>query len=210
MKYAITVMLVALGLSSQAQFSRLHVRTPAGSQVGISAGSSANTRIIAINHDGTSGTISTGTLNGATDNSPMKFVTAGQVRMTIFENGYVGIGTSGAPTAELTVGGKIHAREVKVYVSAGSGPDYVFGADYTLPSLCETAAYIRQHKHLPEVPPAAEMESHGVNLSEMNMLLLKKVEELTLHLIDQNSQVEMLKQQLEKQQKQIDALQKAH
>jgi hypothetical protein len=63
-------------------------------------------------------------------------------------------------------------------------PDYVFEKDYNLLSLSEIEKYINQHKHLPEVPSGKEMEKDGVKLMEMNMLLLKKVEELTLHLIE--------------------------
>lgn len=54
------------------------------------------------------------------------------------------------------------------------GPDYVFEPDYKLPSLEQLQAYINQNKHLPEVPSAKEMEQDGINLSEMNMILLLK------------------------------------
>ncbi|MFC5282638.1 hypothetical protein [Pedobacter alpinus] len=96
----------------------------------------------------------------------------------------VGIGTT-TPDEKLTVKGKIHAEEVRVDLTV-PGPDYVFEKDYPLPSLIETQKYIQENKHLPEVPSAKEMETKGINLSEMNMLLLKKVEELTLHLIEQD------------------------
>jgi hypothetical protein len=99
-------------------------------------------------------------------------------------DGRVGIGTTN-PDAKLTVKGTIHAEEVKVDLNV-PGPDYVFEKDYTLMSLEEIKAFIEKHKHLPEVPSAKEMETNGVNLSEMNMILLKKVEELTLHLIKQD------------------------
>jgi len=64
-------------------------------------------------------------------------------------------------------------------------------------SLEETKAYIDANKHLPEVPSAKEMEKNGVQLGEMNLLLLKKVEELTLHLIEQEEQIKKLKQSSE-------------
>jgi hypothetical protein len=99
-------------------------------------------------------------------------------------DGNIGIGTT-YPDAKLAVKGTIHAEEVKVDLNV-PGPDYVFEKDYNLMSLEEIKAYIEKHKHLPEVPSAKEMETNGVNLSEMNMLLLKKVEELTLHVIEQN------------------------
>ena len=118
-------------------------------------------------------------------------------RMRIASNGYVGIGNT-APDAPLTVSGQVHAQEVKVTVTA-PGPDYVFEPDYKLTSLDEIKNYIDQNKHLPEVPSAKEMEKNGVQLGEMNMLLLKKIEELTLYVIE-------LKKENEKQQNHINAL----
>lgn len=99
--------------------------------------------------------------------------------------GNVGVGTN-ITDAKLTVKGTIHTNEVKVDLSV-PGPDYVFEKDYHLMSLEETKAYIDANKHLPEVPSAKEMEKNGVQLGEMNMLLLKKVEELTLYVIEQNN-----------------------
>ena len=112
------------------------------------------------------------------------------------------------PTSELTVAGIIEAREVNVSVSAGAGPDYVFASGYRLPSLKETRDYIRQFNHLPDVPPALKMEKEGINLSEMNMLLLKKIEELTLYAIEQNNKTEELAKLLKIQQEEIDELEK--
>jgi hypothetical protein len=114
-------------------------------------------------------------------------------------NGNIGIGTTN-PDAKLAVKGTVHAEEVKVDLNV-QGPDYVFEPTYQLPSLTETEAYIKAHKHLPEVPSAKEMEANGINLSEMNMVLLKKVEELTLHVIE-------LKKRDEAMQKELNALKK--
>lgn len=174
-----------------AQFSRLHVKSPSAGTVAISAGGVAN-KVIGLQHDGTAGIISATTLDGGSQFTPLKFNTAGITRVTIFENGFVGIGTTTVPTAELTVAGKVHAREVKVNVTAGSGPDYVFLDNYQLRTLRELSTYINQHRHLPDVPTAIEMESEGVNISEMNMLLLRKVEELTLYLLEQDKQMEAM------------------
>jgi hypothetical protein len=107
-----------------------------------------------------------------------------------FFEGNVGIGTT-APDEKLTVKGKIHAEEVRVDLNV-PGPDYVFKENYQLKSLSEIQAFIKENKHLPEIPSAKEMEEKGINLSEMNMLLLKKVEELTLYILKQEERINKL------------------
>jgi len=124
----------------------------------------------------------------------LRIFNPGVVRMVVNTNGYVGIGTSN-PDALLTVSGQVHAQEVKVTVNA-PGPDYVFEKDYQLTSLEEIKNYIDQNKHLPEVPSAKEMEKNGVQLGEMNMLLLKKIEELTLFVIKQNEKSQVQEEEI--------------
>ena len=123
-------------------------------------------------------------------NSPM-------VAMTVLQNGRVGLGTI-EPDEKLTVKGKIHANEVRVDLLAPIAPDYVFEEDYDLMTLSEVETYIKVNKHLPEVPSAKQMEAEGMHLKEMNLLLLKKVEELTLHLIEMKKQNELQAAQLSK------------
>ncbi|MGK6352920.1 hypothetical protein [Parapedobacter sp. DT-150] len=108
-------------------------------------------------------------------------------------SGKVGIGTS-YPQADLAVNGNILAKEVKVK-SDISVPDYVFDPGYQLPTLDEIEIYVKEHKHLPEVPSAADIEKDGLDLAEMNMLMLKKVEELTLHIINQDQRIKQLEKQ---------------
>jgi hypothetical protein len=107
--------------------------------------------------------------------------------------GNVGIGTT-SPNQKLTVNGTIYGKEVKVDLNV-PGPDYVFEKDYKLPSLEEIKLYIDRHKHLPEVPSAKDMEQNGINVSAMNMILLKKIEELTLHVIEQNKLINHLQEE---------------
>ncbi|EFK58561.1 hypothetical protein ACFU8T_13405 [Sphingobacterium spiritivorum] len=102
----------------------------------------------------------------------------------------IGIGTA-SPTERLAVNGNIRAKEIKV--EAANWPDYVFKRDYELKPLAELNAYIKEHGHLPDMPEAAEAEKEGVSLGEMNKLLLKKVEELTLYIIDLQKQIDTLK-----------------
>jgi hypothetical protein len=106
--------------------------------------------------------------------------------------GNVGIGTT-SPDEKLTVNGTVHSTEVKVDLTV-PGPDYVFESDYNLRSLSETEQYIQANKHLPEVPSAKEMEANGIQLGEMNMLLLKKIEELTLYQIELLKRIEKLEE----------------
>lgn len=108
----------------------------------------------------------------------------------------VGIGTT-APDEKLTVKGKIHTQEVRVDMSGPLVPDYVFAEDYKLKSLQEVEDYITANKHLPEIPSAQEIEKNGLMLAEMNMNLLKKIEEMTLYMIEQNKKIEDLQKKIE-------------
>jgi hypothetical protein len=75
-------------------------------------------------------------------------------------------------------------------------PDYVFEADYKLPELMDVEAYIKENGHLEDIPSKAEVEEKGWSLPNMDQKLLKKVEELTLYTIEQQYEIEHLKQQL--------------
>lgn len=112
---------------------------------------------------------------------PIAFSIDNTPRLLINTDGNVSIGTTTPGTHKLAVEGKIGAREVNVTLAAWS--DYVFADDYNLPSLSELELFIKEHQHLPEIPTEKEVLENGVNLGEMNALLLKKIEELTLHMI---------------------------
>ena len=94
--------------------------------------------------------------------------------------GNVGIGTTTAPY-RLTVEGTVGAREVQV--TAAAWADHVLRPGFRLMPLAEVAAYIGDHGHLPEIPTEAEVREKGVGLAAMQVKLLAKIEELTLHLI---------------------------
>ena len=115
-------------------------------------------------------------------------------RFRITYLGNVGIGTSN-PDAKLTVSGTVHATEVLVDQSVPT-PDYVFDKDYDLTTLKDVKTYIDQNHHLPEIPSAAQVAKEGINLGEMNAKLLKKIEELTLYLIEKDKQVNELQQEV--------------
>lgn len=86
--------------------------------------------------------------------------------------------------ASQAVNGKIKANEIRV---DGAGtPDYVFEEDYKKLSLKEIEQYIKKNKHLPEIASADEAAENGIARGEMTKLLLKKIEKLTLHLIEKD------------------------
>lgn len=124
------------------------------------------------------------------------------------DDGKVGIGTEN-PDTKLTVNGAIHTKEVRVDVqSPMTVPDYVFANDYKLRTLKEVEKYINQNSHLPEIPSAKEFEKNGIQLAEMNLVLLKKVEELTLYAIEQQKSTEKLMKIIEEQNKRLQYLEK--
>ena len=117
--------------------------------------------------------------------------------------GFVGIGTS-KPKEALSVNGKIRAHEIKVETS--NWPDYVFEDGYKLFSLKEISQFVKKNKHLPGVPRAIEIEENGLALGEMNKIMMQKLEELTLHLIEKEKKIESQEERLNNLEKQIKKL----
>jgi len=115
------------------------------------------------------------------------------VQSTAYFGDKVGIGTA-TPDERLSVNGKIHAKEIKV--DNNSWPDYVFEPDYKIMPLTALDQYIKTNKHLPDVPTADEVKRNGVNLGSLVATLLKKMEELTLHLIEIKKENVQLKREL--------------
>lgn len=128
---------------------------------------------------------------GADPPKRLMFSTNYALRMVIMENGNVGIGTTN-PTNTLSVNGDIRSREV--VVETVNWPDYVFKTNYSLKPLNELEEFIRQHKHLPNIPPAAELENKGLKLGEVQKKMMEKIEELTLYIIQQQKEIDRLKQ----------------
>lgn len=109
-------------------------------------------------------------------------------------NGYVGIGTEN-PDAELTVAGQVHARRVRVDTDAGA--DFVFEPTYALPNLQDLELFVKSNRHLPGIQSEAEMIEEGIDLKELSIRLLQKVEELTLYTIEQEKRLKALEKQLQ-------------
>lgn len=89
-------------------------------------------------------------------------------------------------------GGDVYSEKY-ICKSSGNWPDYVFEEGYKLRTIEEVEEYINTHNHLPELPSAEQIDEEGVDLEEMNKLLLKKVEELTLYIIDMKQELNALK-----------------
>jgi hypothetical protein len=98
--------------------------------------------------------------------------------------------TTDAKGYKLAVNGGVVANAVTVKVYPWA--DYVFNKDYKLPTLIEVKDYVDKNNHLPDMPSEKEVADNGFNLGEMNKILTKKVEELTLYLIEQNKRIEKL------------------
>lgn len=109
-------------------------------------------------------------------------------------NGRLGIGTL-EPLATLDVRGKIIANEVEIKVNKGA--DHVFSQDYNLLPLLEVESFIKENKHLPEIPSEKQMIDEGLNINEMQIKLLQKIEELTLYVISLKKENNNIRHELE-------------
>jgi hypothetical protein len=113
----------------------------------------------------------------------------------ILKAGNVGIGTSDTKGYKLAVAGDVIAERVVVKLQA-NWPDYVFKTGYSLRPLSEVEAFVKTNNHLPDVPSEAEIKEKGIDMEQMNATLLKKVEELTLYLIEQQKEVKTLREEV--------------
>lgn len=120
--------------------------------------------------------------------------------------GNVGIGTVNPGAFKLAVKGNIHAQEFNLDLTGWS--DYVFKNDYRLPPLTEVKTYIDQNHHLADIPSEQQIVRDGLNLGEMDKLLVKKVEELTLYLIEKDKQINVQQQQMNLMKQQMEAIEK--
>ena len=119
----------------------------------------------------------------------------GAASMTFVNGGSVGVGTT-SPSS------KFHVNGGDIRVSGGSFiddgvtlnvPDYVFEPGYSLMPLEQLETFVKENRHLPGIPSASDVKANGLNLSQMQVKLLEKVEELTLHVLAQQKQMEELR-----------------
>jgi hypothetical protein len=133
--------------------------------------------------------------------------------LTLYGNGSVGVGF-GTTYKEgqylnmgykLAVNGGIVCEEVKVVTDVPDA-DYVFEEDYNLATLSEVETFIKENKHLPNIPSAQEFKENGYKVGEMDGMLLRKVEELTLYIIGQEKQMNEQQKLIEELQKRLSEL----
>jgi len=114
------------------------------------------------------------------------------VTQNAYINGNVEVGTgSQYSSSSLLVNGTIKAWELTITESGWA--DYVFDENYKLPSLKSVEQHIQTNGHLPEIPSATEVKANGINLADIQVKLLQKIEELTLYVIKQQKEIEELK-----------------
>ncbi|SDW58047.1 hypothetical protein SAMN05444410_1048 [Hydrobacter penzbergensis] len=132
-----------------------------------------------------------GTYLASYSNHPLMFGTNhSTAQVTLVSSGNLGIGTIN-PSEKLSVNGNI--RTQKLIVTQLGWSDYVFDKDYKLRSLQDLEAFIKENKHLPEVPSTKEVSEKGISVGDNQALLLKKIEELTLYVIELKKEINKIK-----------------
>ncbi|MBU2554215.1 MAG: hypothetical protein KKF98_07115 [Bacteroidetes bacterium] len=120
----------------------------------------------------------------------VEFFNAERQIMSVRDNGNVYIGDPNNQS-DLMVYGEIKAHLVRVTTDI-DWFDYVFDKDYQLMPLHQLEAFVNEHHHLPDMPTEQQVHEEGLDIAQMNALLLKKVEELTLYIIEQEKRIEQL------------------
>lgn len=114
-------------------------------------------------------------------------------------NGPIYVGASPSPGLyKMYVSGDMYATRIKTSMASGTWQDQVFEEDYKLLPLFDVEEFVKKNKHLPEVPSAAELEKKGIDTAEMLSIHMKKIEELTLYLIDLKKENNELKARIER------------
>lgn len=118
------------------------------------------------------------TVSGSTGESLISLTGAGEIKI---KNNF-----------KVNSSGHVYAR--KIVVTTSTFPDYVFSSKYNLMPLNELKTYINKNKHLPNIKSETEVVEEGIDIGELNKILLEKVEELTLYVIDLQEQIDSMKQ----------------
>jgi len=156
------------------------------------------------------------TVNGAATKAFSIFNSAGPGPCTnenfiVYGDGKTFIGghvLTGFTGALLQVSGQIAAKEVHV-LAPSFWCDYVFNEDYKLRSLKDLENYYKKNKHLPDVPSETEVKQNGVDMATMDAVLLKKIEESTLYIVEQQKELDVMKAEMEKMKNENESMRKA-
>lgn len=151
-------------------------------------------------------------MNTATSRTPFALKANGEMDIDNGTGRIFHLGTNGdleltngtMQTFKVETNGMIRGRRMKLDLDTWA--DYVFEPTYQLMPLSEVETFVKKEKHLPNVPSEQELKADGVDVMEMNRILMEKVEELTLYLIQQNKNTEELKKELEEVQTKLKAL----
>lgn len=175
---------IAIGNTTTPQ-AKLHVLADSNENADLLLQSSGSGKTAAIMFQDSNNKISVNSSGNMTMNANSFSLTGGNV----------GIGCAANGGYALSVKGKVHAEEVVVELM-NNWPDYVFSNDYNLPELDNIKKYIENNGHLPDFPSADVISNEGISLGEMNTLLLKKIEELILYIINQDERIKKLESEL--------------
>lgn len=107
----------------------------------------------------------------------------------------LGVAGFGTDVFRIYGDGKVYATEINVKL-ASNFPDYVFQQNYQLMPLNEVKSFIATYHHLPNIPTAETVANEGINVGELNKVMIEKIEELTLYILQQQEQIDLLKQEL--------------
>jgi hypothetical protein len=141
---------------------------------------------------------------GSVITGEMSFCTnQGAERLWFQSNGNIGIGLR-YPSTLLAVNGMITARHA--FVKEENWPDYVFHPSFSLMPLPQVERYVKQYRHLPDVPAAQTIEQEGLDIGAMQKILLKKIEEIALYLVALDKENIALQQENDLLTKELDKL----
>lgn len=182
----------AIGMGTLSPQSKLHIATPNSLTGGF---------IIDQNYTGTGAYAQITTVNNDQTRALAIYKMTGSsasLKFQVLGNGKTQIGSkkpTNHPNAMLSVEGEIVSQAMFV-TAISNWADYVFAPGYKVPDLYETEAYYKVNKHLPEIPSESEVKEKGINVGEMNILLLKKIEEMTIILVKQQREIDDLKKKI--------------
>lgn len=197
-------------------FSKLNIvntNRTAAIQVRTSGNTQAYQRLLFFEYDNTDTKIME-VVNTSTGTTPFVLKSNGAMDIHNGTTQIFHLGTEGSlelrsgslQTFKVETNGMIRGRRMKLDLNTWA--DYVFEPGYELMPLSEVETFVKKEKHLPHVPAEQELKAEGADVMELNKILMEKVEELTLYLIQQNKNTEELKKQLEKLQAKVAELEK--